>query len=69
MGWVGSFGSLLKLKVESDSLELIHYLNKEDEDVTEIKSLVEAIIELTPSLGVLSFKHDPKIQNGVHFAP
>lgn len=58
------FGNSQEVEVESDALDLIRCLNKEDDNLMEIKNIVEAIKDLAPKLGVLSFKHCPRSHNG-----
>lgn len=57
------YESGLNAIVKSDSLEVVKYLNKEIEDLSEVKNFFEVIDALAPRLGVLSFKHYPRLHN------
>lgn len=56
------------IELESDSMEVINLLDKVSEALTELKSLSDDILELAPSVGVISFSHCLKAFNkAAHF--
>lgn len=51
------------IEMNSDCLELINNLNRVEEDLSEVKVSVDAILELAESLGVILLNHCPREKN------